>query len=104
MSDLNGRIEETPIESLIRAVDQLGRSVERLEKNVNGRLDAFEQQVTKRLDDNEHQLDEIGGGLAVVLSRSEDTKKKLPAFPTGFKSWLSVLTSGFGRTKSGSIL
>jgi hypothetical protein len=104
MSDLNGRIEETPIESLIRAVDQLGRSVERLEKNVNGRLDAFEQQVTKRLDDNEHQLDEIGGGLAVVLSRSEDTKKKLPAFPTGFRSWLSVLTSGFGRTKSGSIL
>ena len=100
MSDLNGRADETPIESLIRAVDQLGRSVEHL----GGRLEAFERQVTKRLDDAEHQLDEIGGGLAVVLSRSEDTKKKLPAFPTGFKSWLSVLTSGFGRTKSGSML
>lgn len=93
---------DTPIESLIRAVDQLGRSVDRLENNLNGRLDAFERQVTKRLDDAETQLDEIGGGLAVVLSRSEDTKKKLPAFPIGYKSWLSVLISGLRKTKSES--
>lgn len=102
MDDLNGRTE-TPIESLIRAVDQLGRSVERLDSNLNGRLDSLERQVTKRLDETEHQLDEIGGGLAVVLSRSEDTKKKLPIFPVGYKSWLFVLTGGLLKTRSDSI-
>lgn len=103
MSDLDGRADETPMETLIRVVDKLGRSVERLEERVNSRFDSFEKQVNQRLDDAEHQLDEIGGGLAVVLSRSEDTKKKLPAFPTGYKSWLSVLTGGLLRKKSDSV-
>jgi len=100
MSDLDGRSTETETETLVRVVGQLARAVERLDERVNGRLDAFEQQVMKRLDRAEHQVDEIGSGLAVVLKRSDDTKKKLPVLPTGFKSWLSVWIGGSTRKSS----
>jgi hypothetical protein len=87
-------------EELIRAVERLSLTVMRLDKRIDSRFQAFEKEISDRLETVERQVDEIGGGLAVVLSRSEGTKKKLPALPTGFKSWLSASVADLNHTRS----
>jgi hypothetical protein len=87
-------------EELIRAVERLSLTVERLDGRLDSRFKAFEKEISDRLETVERQVDEIGGGLAVVLKRSEDTKKKLPVLPTGFKSWLSASVEDLNRTRS----
>jgi hypothetical protein len=86
-------------EELIRAVERLSLTVERLDGRLGSRFKAFEDEISNRLETVERQVDQIGGGLAVVLKRSEDTKKKLPVLPTGFKSWLSASVADLSNTR-----
>jgi hypothetical protein len=89
-------------EDLIGAVRKLSLVVERLDKRIDSRLGALEKEISDRLGTVEHQVDEIGSGLAVVLSRNEDTKKKLPGLPIGSKSWLSVMMASLTSKQSSS--
>ena len=60
-------------------MDEILRQLEILsqqQRTIINRLEANE----KRLERVETRLAELGGGLAVVLARSEDTKKKLPVW------------------------
>lgn len=65
--------------------DELLRRLEVLHQQqvtIIDRLGAIE----RRLQTSEDRLAQLGGGLAVVLSRSEDTKKKLLAWPASSRS------------------
>lgn len=70
-------------EDLIRAVEQLSLEV---------------RGMSKRLENLEDQVGEIGGGLAVVLNRSSDTKKKLPTSLKRPSNLSSISENDFVRT------
>lgn len=89
-------------EELLSAVKQLSLTVERLDGRLDSRFHALEQEISTRLETVERQVDQIGGGLAVVLNRTAGTKKKSPFLPTGYKNLLSALTSGWPGRKSAS--
>jgi len=63
---------------------QIGE-VSQQQRTIINRLEANE----RRLERLENELAKLNGGLAVVLSRSEDTKKKSTVWPALSRSELS---------------
>lgn len=63
---------------------QLGE-VSQQQRTIINRLEAND----RRLERLENELAKLNGGLAVVLSRSEDTKKKPMGLPASSRSGLS---------------
>ena len=74
-------------------IEQLIREVSKLTYSVEGMIN--------RVQEIEDHVAQIGSGLAVVLSRTEGTKKKLAALGPGYRRWLSVLIRDSAEMRNG---
>lgn len=69
-------------------MDEVIQRLEILSQQQRTILDKLER-IDARQDKMENRIAEMGGGVAVVLTRSETTKKKLVRLPGSFRKKLS---------------
>lgn len=79
------------IEELTRVVQAMRLELKNLSKDVQRLEDRLEQTVDGKLENIQDDVEQISGGLAVLVFNRRLDKKKLTNLMPGLKSWLEDL-------------